>query len=226
MLSHEEKIRIQQKKKKILITAVLIVVGIFVLVGISLLILSAIQQYIQETKIQEYETPRYSYVYPDTDWDRNIFEESYYMGFDRSIKYNDGIATTTISEENKTSYPAEVQYMYDVVNLIINGDYEEYNKIFADEYWELISKEDLLMRQLGFTMQPLYDIEIANVSSTESETNIDVQLSYKIYKNDGTFRNDMSYDDGEILPVIYRLVTDSTGQIKVLNISKVRISFE
>jgi hypothetical protein len=213
MLSHEEKIRISKKKKKIFIIGILIVIGVFALVGITLLILSGVQHQIQEKRLQAHETPRQSYNYPDTDWDRNIFEESFYMGLDREIKYSDGIAVTAINEGNRHIYPVEAQFMHDVVNMIINGDYEAYNGIFADEYYDIITYDDL---RLEFPMQPLYNIEMQIIAATETST--DVKLSYKIYRNDGMFRNDMSYNDGEILPVIYRLVRDSENEIKVSSV--------
>ena len=220
MLSNEERILRGKKKKKILTAAVLIFVGAFMITGITLVILSGVQHLVQERRWQELEdAARVRFVYPaDTDWDRNIFEESAYMGLDRTIRYSDGVTITVITEENKESYPVAAQFMYDVVFLIKHGDYEAYNDIFAEEYWQTVREEDL---RLEFPMQPLYNIEIQIVNVTD--THVDVKLEYRIHRNDGMFRNDLSYNDGDSRPVVYRLITvynaeTEENEIKVLRV--------
>ena len=102
--------------------------------------------------------------------------------------------------------------MYEVVHLIINGDYEAYNEIFADEYYENAKAEDL---RLEFPMQALYNIEIQITAESEDKTSAEVKLSYMIYKNDGMFRPDLPYDEAALRPFVYRLITDDEGEIKV-----------
>jgi hypothetical protein len=213
MLSHEEKIRLMQKKKKILLIAVLIVIGVFVLVGITLLILSAVRHHVWDRRVQDHMNPtERRYIHPDADWDRNIFEDSFYMSLDRSIKYNDGVGITVMTEENQSRYPPAAQFMYDVVQLIINGDYEAYNEIFADEYYDQVRFEDL---RLAFPMQPLYNIEIQTLRESEDRTTTEVKLTYMIHRNDGMFRPDLPYDEPSIKPFVYRLIIDADGEIKV-----------
>ena len=210
MLSHEEKILRNKKKKKMLITGILITAAVIALVGIALLILTAVQEFIHERRVEEHQNAvRRSYVYPETDWGKNIFEDSYYMSLDRSVKYSDGYATTVITEENKSQYSAEAQFMYDVVHLINNGDYEAYNDIFSEGYWERVKIEDV---RLEFTMQPLYNIKIEIADKAEAST--DMELIYMLYKHDGTFRNDLDYNEEATIPVIYRLIMED-GEIKV-----------
>ena len=215
MLSHEEKIKLAQKKKKILLVIVLTTIGVFMLLGITLLILSAVRHYVWDRRVQEHINPvERRYIHPDPDWNRNIFEDSYYMNLDRSIRYNDGgVAITVMSEENIELYPAAAQFIYDTVYLIINGDYEAYNNLFADEYWE--SGGDDFM----FPMQALYKTEIQIMDMTETEA--EVKLSYMIYKNDGMFRADLPpnirLDEEAVSPVVYRLILDEKGEIKISN---------
>ena len=208
MLNHDEKIRQAQKKKKILLVVVLIIVGAFMLLGIALLILSGVRQFVWERRVQEMSPQERLYIHGDADWDRNIFEDNYYMSLDRSIRYNDGgVMLTVMNEENKETYPVPAQFMYDVIYLIINGDYEAYNNLFADEYWENGGGDYM------FPMQALYKIELQIISM--EETTADVILSYMIYRNDGMFRLDLPYNEEAIRPIVYRLVTDSEGEIKV-----------
>jgi len=212
-MNQEEKILFMQKKKKRLLIAVLVVIGAFALVGIVLFIATIISTGIGDELLRE--SPEGSdeirYIFPDTDWDRNVFEESVYMSRYREIQYNDGVATTVITEENKEFRPPAVQFMYDVVWLIINGDYEKYNEIFADEYWENGGKD------YEFPMQALYNIEIQIIDESDDKTSADVSLSYMMYKNDGMFRSDLPYDEEALRPFVYRLIMDDEGKIKVLD---------
>ena len=210
MLNHDEKIKQAQKKKKVLLVVVLIIVGVFMLLGITLLILSGVRQFVWDRRVQEMNPQERLYIHGDADWDRNIFEDNYYMSLDRSIRYNDGgVLLTVMNEDNIESYPPAAQFMYDAVYLIINGDYEAYNNLFAPEYWENGGEE------YWFPMQALYKIELQIISM--EETTADVILSYMIYRNDGMFRRDLPYNEEAVRPIVYRLVTDSEGGIKVSN---------
>ena len=214
MMNQEEKILFMQKKKKRLLIAVLVIIGAFALVGIVLFIATIISTGMGDELLRE--SPEGSgeirYIFPpDTDWDRNIFEESVYMSFDRAVKYSDGVALTVMTEETKEFYPPAAQFMYDVVWLIINGDYEKYNEIFADEYWENGGAD------YEFPMQALYNIELQIIDESESKTSADVSLSYMMYKNDGMFRSDLPYDEPALRPFVYRLIMDDEGKIKVLD---------
>ena len=208
MLNHEEKLKLVKKKKKILLAVVLIIVGVFLLLGITLLVLSGIRHFVWDRRVQEHINPmERRYIHPDPDWDKNIFEDSQYMSLDRSIKYSDGSVITVMSEETKELYPVPAQFMYDVVQTIINGDYEAYNNIFADEYWDN-GGEDFM-----FPMQALYRTEIQIINMTE--TTAEVKLSYMIYKNDGMFRPDLPYDEEAVRPLVYMLVENGEGELKV-----------
>lgn len=212
MLSHEEIIKQKKKRKKVLLIALGVVAGIFLLFGLIVLILSGVDAFMknQARDSIENETKR-SYVYPDPDYDYNIFEDDYYMNqTDRSVRITDGAATTVITADNYDSYSPEICFMYDVIELIIKGDYVEYNKIFTEDYIKNAGN-DLRER---FTMQQLFEIqlEILNYEESDSGSEIysDIKVSYRIRNNNGTFRNDLDYNDDASLPVVYKLVSDST----------------
>jgi hypothetical protein len=217
MLNHEEKIKLAQKKKKILLAVVLIIVGVFLLLGVTLLILSGVRQFVWEKRVQEHVNPmERRYIHPDPDWDKNIFEDSQYMSLDRSVRHNsEGTVITAMTDENKELYSVPAQFMYDVVQIIINGDYEAYNALFADEYWE-DGGEDFM-----FPMQALYKIEIQIIDMTE--TTADVKLSYTIYKNDGMFRPDLPpnirTDEEAVRPIVYTLAENARGELQILKTS-------
>ena len=216
MLSEEEIVKQRErreKRKKILLIFICAVIIIFVLFGIIVLILSAIDNYSKsQTRADIEDDMRQSYIYPDPDYDYNIFEDDGYMNLGRGVWYNDGVSKTVISDDNYTSYPLEIRFMYDVVNLIINGDYTEYNKIFTEDY--LKNAGDNLREE--FTMQQLFEIELEYVTNEATDTT-DVMLTYRIRNNNGTFRNDLDFNDDGARPVVYMLTTDGE-EIKVTNI--------
>ena len=205
---------IMAKRKKILARGAFFVVGAFALLGVLLLILSAVDSCTKNQAKAELEksmTRRYNYV--DPDYDLNILEDEGYMAKDRNIWVSQGILKTVITDDNRTNYSLEIQFMYDLVNIIIKGDYIEYNKLFTADYLENAG-DDLRER---FTMQQLFQIEIEPLDYTEAGALLysDIMLSYRIRNNNGTFRNDLDYNDDGYIPVVYRLVTDKNGEIKI-----------
>jgi len=216
MLNHEEKIELAKKKKKILLRAVFIIIGVFLIIGIVLLIFSAVWHRVAQGNISDaHANPmQRRFIHPDPNWYRNIFEEASYMELDRSIKFNDSGAITEMREDNLERYPMAAQFMYNVVHLIKNGEYEAYNDIFADEYWDNLRRTGRDAYGEMFPMQALYNIEIRIIDSAPESA--DVVLSHMIYRNDGMFRPDLSYNDGDMSPVIYSLIIDRDGEIRVL----------
>ena len=64
-------------------------------------------------------------------------------------------------------------------------------------------------------MQALYKTEIQITNMTDKIA--EVKLSYMIYKNDGMLRPDLPYDEEAISPVVYRLILNEEGEIKIAN---------
>ena len=206
------------KRKKIVLIAVGAVIGIFILVGLITLILSAVDNYNKsKTRDREEKPLKQTNIFPEADYDYNIFDDDAYMILDRGIWFNyEGVAKTVMTDANLNSYPVDAQFMYKVIDLIINGDYEEYNKIFTDDY---IKKSGDNFRE-QFTMQKLFEIEIELIDSGQLGDNTDywdIQLTYRIKDNNGTFRSDLEFNDEGARPVIYRLIADKTG-LKVSSI--------
>ncbi|MCL1793340.1 MAG: hypothetical protein FWG34_05695 [Oscillospiraceae bacterium] len=209
---------INAKRKKLLAAGVFSVVGALTLLGILLLILSAVDSCTKERAKSELEksmTRRYNYVDPDYDFD--ILGDEGYLSKDRNVWVSEGIVKTVITEDNRSNYSPEIQFMYDLVNIIIKGEYIEYNKLFSAEYFENAKEEDLRER---FTMQQLFQIEIGYLDRWEAGgiSYSDMSLIYRIRNNNGTFRNDLDYNDDGYIPVVYRLTTDKNGATKIRNL--------
>jgi hypothetical protein len=216
MLSHEELVRQKEKRKKILLIGVCVIAGIFLLLGIALIILEAVRNHLDEqerTVIRQRTAQRYVFATPDYDF--NIFEDDRYLALDRNVWFNDGNMRTVIDEGNKTTYAPQLQFMYDVIYYIKNGDYIEYNKIFDEDFFPNADEEvRRLFERERFTMQQLFEIELEymEINDTGSLLYTDIRLTYRIRNNNGTFRNDLDINDGA-RAVVYMLVTDRQGEI-------------
>ena len=217
MLNNEqERLKRQAKKKKILIIAVISVVGLFIVLGLAIFIFSAVQNHLDDQKREELNKGQ-SYIYPPADYNFNIFTDEFYMNeCDRNIWVNDGYTRTVITDDNQKDYPAEILFMRDVINYIISGDYTEYNKIFTDDYLKNAGDD----KRERFTMQQLYNIELELIDYTETTggSNYAVKVTYMIRNNNGTFRNDLDYNDDGSRPVVYMLTSDRNGDTKVTNL--------
>ncbi|MCL2095412.1 MAG: hypothetical protein FWH10_00740 [Oscillospiraceae bacterium] len=224
--NHEEILMKKEKRKKILKIIVLSVTGVFLLSFLTIFILSAVQNYINDRETAKIEEENiWAGPFPEANYGFNIFDDAAYLELDRNIRFNDGGTVTVMTEENKSSYAPELQFMYDAINLIINGDYTEYNKIFTEDY--IAAAGDNLPER--FTMQQLFEIELEYLGNTghaghnhagqvnpASRLDIDIQLTYKIRNNNGTFRNDLDFDASYSRAVVYMLVAEPDGSdIKV-----------
>ena len=208
LLSDEERIKQKEKRKKILVIAACGVLGAFVILGALALALPAIDGFLKDKRRSELEQmTRRTYIYPEPDYTLDIFEEPAYLSLDRNVWVSDTMVKTVITYDNYDEYPEEMQFMYDVVNMIIRGDFIEYNKIFTADY---VKKAGSALKE-RFTMQQLFEIEIEYADFGELDNDIiyyDIMLTYRIRNNNGTFRNDLDVNDDGSLPVVYKVITD------------------
>ena len=218
MLSQEEIIRRKEKKKKILMIAVLAVVGMFLILGVVTLVLSGINTKIKEEGKWDYEQELLkSYVYPPADYGFNIFDDETYMGLDRNVWISDGAVRTVMSDTNKVNYADELQFMHDVLNYIINGDFVEYNKIFTEDCFDDASYAiKRTFQKDRFTMQQLFEMELEYLQRYEqnNQAYADIKVTYRINSNNGTFRPDLDFEDGS-RPIVYTLAIERDGTFKV-----------
>jgi hypothetical protein len=213
--SNEERIKKLEKKKKILKIAVLTVIGAFAALVALSFILPAIESRLRDQRKSELEDrARRSIIFAPSNWDLDIFQEEGYLILGRDVWVNEGVISTVITDVNYIDYAPEVRFMYDIVNFIINGNYAEYNKIFTDEFIRAHEDGESGLWSEEFTMQQLFEIEISYVKSGLLEYGgmfYDMQLSYRIRNNNGTFRRDLEANDEGSLPIIYRLVSHGSG---------------
>lgn len=207
------------KNKKILIRVICIVVAaLVVLMAASF----AMNLYLERKA--EKDAQKIHLNFAPADYDENIFEDQEYINLIKNgfIDYTDYATNLTlgIDYSDALGYGADVQFMVEYIYAIIDGDVEAYNSFFSDEYYKKNDPKE------NFTMQKLYEVNIARVSETQKtdksgNTYNEYQyiVKYKILDNNGTFRNDFNTGTKEQ----YIFFTNKTGDFLIDSISTPKI---
>lgn len=184
-----------RRLKKRILTVVLIAVAVLsLLYGLTVLLESAL------TPSQDDEgttLPSVTYFPPDYEYD--IMEDPDYLALDRRIYYTHGSERFILTDENIQEYGPAVQTLRKMIESIIAGDHESYNALFSSNYFAVDGRAP----EEEFTMQRVYGIELIlegesrhiDPATGKTYTQYEVVVSYKINRNDGTFRRDLGHDD-------------------------------
>ncbi len=203
------KIDKKTKKKRMLIGLLIVTL----LAGISYVLLENPQ--IFESKKDKaptsmYSDKLYSYVFYPSDYDLDVTADETYMGYDRLLHYKSGNVTVDVSREDAAGYNDAVAFFVDYFDTVIAGDADTYNTYFTDKYYE---SADPYSR---FAPQMLYDLLIEQLSEKSNEDGTmtwGFNVSYKIHRNDGTFRNDLPSDASKKL--YFELIGTRDGEVKI-----------
>lgn len=136
-----------------------------------------------------------SYIYYPIDHNLQVMNEREYLDLDRNIYYTKGAETIALTEADFENQTADVQFFKKYFDLAIMGEYEAYNSLFTDNYYD--SNEPYY----SFTQQMIYDIKIEKLGegTIRGMDSYSYNVSYKIHKNNGTFRNDIGSDGSKTL---------------------------
>lgn len=155
-----------------------------------------------------------SVIFFDPDYDYDITKDSEYLAKDRAIYYCDLLTGVTEALDNKSlyQYGDALPVLKKMIDCIIAGDADGYNKLFSSNYFSIEGREP----EEPFTMQQVYDIRFTKVAVSEKSTEAgkkytqyEYEVEYKIHKNNGTFRTDIGHDDSRKQ---YFVLSDSTGE--------------
>ncbi len=176
-----------RKKLKIAVLTVGIALVVLILLAVFLpMLLSALQKSNEESGA----LPDSAFYEPD--YEKNIFEDEAYQKLDSSVLYMDFGTGETLTEQNYRTVGVASAFFYTYFQAIINGDAQTYRSLLTDTY---IKEKNPPER---FTMQMLYDISVNQIQrSAQTEyqgkevTAYYFSVSYRIFRNDGTFRKDV-----------------------------------
>ncbi len=200
--------RMNKRNKK----AVIIIFAACILIAVCYFILNNTEIFAKNKKntpTSMYSDKLYSYVFYPTDFDLDVTQNETYMGLDRQIYYKKGSVSYGISESDAELSNA-VKFFIEYFKTVIAGDTETYNTFFTENYYK--SNKPYVQ----FAPQMLYNIEIEELSYTTNDDGTTVyafNVTYMIYRNDGTFRNDIDSDASKTL--YYELIEDAAGDVKI-----------
>ena len=197
----------KQTKKKRMITVIVIVLAFSLIAGIIL----ALDGMITPPKNDASETTiRPLLAIPN--WGEDIYEDEEWLDQNRYITYIDGGVSVTITDGVYDAYGICVEFMALYFEALIQGNAEALCGFYTDEYFYNNYRWDEI------TMQRVYDIKLERISAFDSsdETAYVYKVSYKIMKNDGTFRNDVKSNAERAQ---FYTIVDNGREIKITDVS-------
>ena len=203
-----------RKRMKIAVIAAVCLIPI--LIGVTFLV-----GYIENKKAAEDIVIDYNWY--EADFDENIYENEEYLKklseYDSFISFTEGSVTLPVDKDNAKSYGEEVDFMVRYLYSIIEGDSDKYNSFFSDTYYKKHDPKE------PFTMQMIYEVSLTKelLSKTDDQKDdyksYSFILSYRILKNNGTFRKDI----GDGYRRQYITVTNRDGELLIDNIATEKI---
>ncbi len=196
-------------KKRRMLTAVIVVSLLGV---ISTVLLSHPEWFVyksgKDSPATMYSDTIRSFSFYEPDYSLNVEEDEYYMGLDRYIHIQRGGENIAVTDGNFTAWGAPVEFFHRYFTAAIYADTETYNSLFTDKYYLTAKPYEF------FAPQRIYGITLEEISAedTASGTKYVYNVTYAIYRNDGTFRNDIDSDAFKTL--IFTLVSDN-GTLKI-----------
>lgn len=198
------------KRKKKMLIAVIVMMSLLVIASIVIIVIDYIAK-----NAKPYVPGAVSYNFYEADYNEDIYKDEEYLELIAGdfVRYLDSATNRTvgIDEETAVLHGEDVVFMVDYIRTIVNGDVDKYNSMFSSEYYEKSEKKSI------FTKQKLYDIQITKYSSEEivtkdsSYTKCLYVVEYKIFKNNGTFRNDI----GDGFRKQYITISDKSGSFLI-----------
>lgn len=201
------------KKQKTLLTIIVIILAIAVIGFIILNIQNKSDKITPVTSfVYNEETDIVSRHFNSPDYEADIFEDEDYLGVTSWINYTRGSVTIGLYDEDYEAYDKNLVLFDKYFDALKTGDLDTFLSLHSDRYFENNWK------WLTLAPQRIYDIYVeyifdADVNDPEygQVTKHVYKVSYKIMKNDGTFRNDVGSDASK--PVYLEIVEESNGNV-------------
>ena len=197
-LNFEEQSRqARESTRKLKQRMIIVIICLAVFTVIAIPLISFLDNLEKQQSVEELESKKEStIIFFEPNWELDIMKDPAYLALDRTVYYNDvqyGI-TVALDQKNVNKYGPAVEVLNQMIQFIIAGDADGYNRLLSVNYLENNDFEP------PFTMQQLYDIRISKVQETivnGEYTQYEFELEYRIRNNDGTFRTDIGSDESK-----------------------------
>ena len=164
---------------------------------------------------EETNKPKEEFFFYPADYLTDIFTIPEYLALDRRVKYSPDSSQSYLIENG--NYAAEgapgLTVIGEYLNAVIAGDHEKVNSLYTEKFIEENGRHE------RFPPQKLFMIKIKNERVTEEKDGYTVYyftVSYRIYRNDGLFRDnvDEEREHAQIFEVF--VYSDDTEKINLV----------
>ncbi len=196
--------RTKTKEKLIKAIVILTILGAVSAVLLSIPDLFAVKQ-TPSDPTSVYTDKPVSYDFYPSDYELDVEADEGYMELDRYIHIRNGSEEYAITDENYAALGEDIELFHRYFQAAIYADVETYNSLFTENYYKTTKPYEF------FAPQMIYGILLEKLSENDNGTYV-YDVTYKIYKNDGTFRNDIGSDAAKTL--IFTLAPEG-GKLKI-----------
>ena len=197
----------RNKRKKIAIVFIAVVLTLGILSGVLLAVMNHIEKNREKDPTNMYSDELHSYIFYKPEYGLDVTTVEEYMELDRLLYYKDGAEEYGI-EGNYEKYGKGVVFFKEYFDTVIAGEWEEYNELFTEHYYESNEPRN------QFAPQMIYDMHITKLwqKNDGGVERYAYDVCYRIYRNNGTFRNDI--DSGASKTLYFELVEED-GELKI-----------
>ncbi len=203
-MTGEKKNRAKTKRKIILAAIILTLLG-----SLSALLLEHPEWFILKKDADKpstmYSDKLLSFTFYPSDYNLDVDANEHYQGLDRSIHIRRGGEEIAITDGNFAAWGAEIEFFHRYFQAAIYADVDTYNSLFTENYYKTADPYPF------FAPQMIYGITLEKLAENDDGSYV-YDVTYAIYRNDGTFRNDMESDAYKTL--IFTLVPEG-GELKI-----------
>ncbi|MBQ8746866.1 MAG: hypothetical protein IJZ08_03255 [Clostridia bacterium] len=194
------------KRKKRMLTAI----GILTLLGIlSAVLLSHPEWFVYKSGSDKptsmYSDNLVSHLFYPSDYELDVDANEDYQAMDRYIHIRRGGEEFAITDENYAGWGEDIDLFHRYFTAAIYADVETYNSLFTENYYKTEDPREF------FAPQMIYGITLEKLAENDDGTYV-YDVTYAIYRNDGTFRNDIGSDAYKTL--IFTLAPEG-GELKI-----------
>lgn len=196
----------KNRAKKTIIIVLAAMTSVILILALSVLLIDLYEKRADAKKGGEVDFEFYEANYDEDIFENEIYAEKYDNG--NFIRYTENDVTLTFNREQAKEHSEELGLIVDMLYAAIYGDHNAYNSKFSETYYESNAPKD------RFTMQMICDVKITHQNTEEITTEQEkytkavYYVEYRIYRNNGTFRNDVT----DKISTQVLVMTDRTGE--------------
>lgn len=178
-----------EKRKKRMLSAIVILTLLGIL---SAVLLSHPEWFVYKSESSDKPTSMYSdnlvsHLFYPSDYELDVDANEDYQALDRYIHIRRGGEEFAITDENYAAWGEDIDLFQRYFTAAIYADVETYNSLFTENYYKTEKPREF------FAPQMIYGITLEKLAENDDGTYV-YDVTYAIYRNDGTFRNDIGSD--------------------------------